>query len=229
MQTDNQSSARRAFTRADLCAVLVTISLLTAIALPALAKIKPQGERVSCLNNLRQLGVGWHSWAKENSNQPPWYVMPADGGTKTIGIPYVHFLIISNYVVSPMVMVCPTDTIKIPARDFSDDPNRGFRSTNFQNNAVGYFIGTENVMDDPRPIMAGDRNVPGTLVGNCGAARFPTARLANGFWLKGSHNAGMGNLLFCDGSARTVNDAGIRQAVMDNPVDGNRSGCFLPP
>jgi prepilin-type processing-associated H-X9-DG protein len=233
LMKQSKRQSQRGFTRTDLCALLVAVSLLAVLCLPALAKMKPHSDRATCVNNLRQLGVGWQCWAKDNGNLPPWYVVPANGGTKTIGIPYVHFAIISNYLASPMVMVCPSDSAKIPALDFSSNPSRGLLSTNFQNNAIGYFIGTEVTVDEPRAMLAGDRDVQSSLLialGNCGSVSFNTAKIrSGGFWPKNSFHAGAGNVLFCDGSARVVNATGLVRAVLDNPVDGNKSGCILIP
>jgi prepilin-type processing-associated H-X9-DG protein len=223
-------SPDRGFTRTDLCAVLMAVALLAFIALPALGKMKPHSARASCANNLRQLGVGWHSWAKENGNKPPWHVPPVDGGTKAIPMPYRHFAIISNYVASPAIMVCPSDKVKIAARDFSNDPAKGLLSTNFENKAIGYFIGAELTMDEPKTMMAGDRTVTKNVYGNCTYIGVLTSRLrAPTNWTKEAHEGRMGNLLFSDGSVRAVDDGGLAKAVLDNPLDPNKSGCALVP
>jgi prepilin-type processing-associated H-X9-DG protein len=208
----------------------MAVALLAFIALPALARMKPHSERASCFNNLRQLGVGWHSWAKENRNQPPWYVPVVDGGTKVMPQPFVHFAIISNFVASPTIMVCPSDKVKVAARDFSNDPAKGLFSANFQTKAIGYFIGTEMTMDEPKAIMAGDRFLQASSGSNCGSVGFATSRLnMTGAWSAEAHEKSLGNLLFCDGSVKLVNSGRLMDAVNGNPVDANRSGCVLIP
>ena len=83
------SETQSGFTRTDLCAVLFALSLLAALALPALAKMKPHSDRASCANNLRELGIGWHCWARENKNELPWHLNPVDGGTRAMNAAFV--------------------------------------------------------------------------------------------------------------------------------------------
>ncbi|HEV2330213.1 MAG TPA: prepilin-type N-terminal cleavage/methylation domain-containing protein, partial [Verrucomicrobiae bacterium] len=60
-----------AFTLIELLVVIAIIAIIAAILLPVLHQAKVRADQVSCLNNLRQLMVGWRMYALENQEYPP--------------------------------------------------------------------------------------------------------------------------------------------------------------
>src|SRR5690349_16793977 len=163
------ANSEQAFTRLELVIVLITLALLAGIALPVLAGNKARSEQALCFSNLRQIGHAFHLWASDHADRNPWLTPTQEGGTYGTSFPlknnaWFQMSWISNELITPKILVCPSDvgvgaSRRMATNFVRTNSSGGFTALGFRDRALSYIISLHSIYDAPRSILSGDRHL----------------------------------------------------------------------
>jgi prepilin-type processing-associated H-X9-DG protein len=248
--TRNQNAA---FTLTELVVVIGVITLLAATLLSAQAHTKSQVQRITCSNNLKQLGLAFRTWAAANGGYMPMSVSSAQGGASAeVGIRTVAssqssshgvckmFLCLSNQLSTPKCLFCPAEyetQYRQAATTFAATASYGqVPYTNDLN--VSYFVGVDGSESFPRMLLSGDHNLggnanpPTTAFLSAPSAGTPFVSLGTNFatsagtaWMDNMHGK-LGNAGMADGSVEWFSRSNLQTALKNSGDRAHVAGSF---
>jgi prepilin-type N-terminal cleavage/methylation domain-containing protein len=210
---------RRGFTLVELLVVIAIIAALAALLLPALSAAKSKALRTECLNNLKQVTLGFRMWAQDNDDKLPWTIGITNGGTLDSPDWIEHFRVCSNEFSTPQFLICAADREKRPAIDWRTiDANRH----------ISFFIGLNAKLDKPETILAGDRNVYGGGGGLDPSWNPYMGSSIDAAWLNTIH-MNKGQIGLADGSVHLTTTPDLRERISTALAEGSTNVVFSLP
>lgn len=219
------------FTRIELMALVAAIALGIVFALPLVAGTSNSAARISCFNNLRQLGTAVLLFSNNHEDRPPWLTSVTNGGTQVFpgknAMAWTELIVLSNELATPRVLACPSDAKSQVASHWGGTAG-GLANSGLRANAVSYFLSFHGQTELARSVVSGDRDFsPSAYPPNaCSRGATNTARLQQGdpliAWTNEVH-VGAGHLLFMDGTVEYMNSTRLRATIAGGETQNDSS------
>src|SRR5260370_35576408 len=116
------NNIRSGFTLLELLVVMAIIGVLIGLLLPAVQKVRGAAVRLSCQNNMRQIGLGLHQYHDNHGTLPPSAII-AHGNGPNAGLSWMTGLL--PYIEQDQLAAVTAQAIRLDPSTFHNPPNVG--------------------------------------------------------------------------------------------------------
>ncbi|MDD5140676.1 MAG: hypothetical protein PHY43_10510 [Verrucomicrobiales bacterium] len=203
-----------AMTLFEVGVIIAVVMVLAVLLLPPIMSRKHGASYITCDNNLKQIGLAYRIWAGDNGDVNPMGILMANGGSMEMvvtGNVLQTFLVMSNELSTPRILICPADT-RTAAFSFASPMG---------NSNISYFVGVDvtNYMN-PQMIISGDGNFEiGGVAVMPGLREFGTNDPV--VWSATRH-VKCGNIGLADGSVPVTTSPGLHDYFQQTGLATNR-------
>ncbi len=193
----------RGLTLIEILVIIAILVLLAAFLLPILARPKYRSH-ISCVNNLKQVGLSFRIWAGDNNGNYPMHVSTNLGGTMELAEnpkAFRLFQVLSNELGTTRALVCPQDKSRSHSSNFHKMSNLN----------ISYFVGIDAEETNGTMLLSGDQYITNGLVPKNGTLNLTTNQ--NVHWSQELH-AGKNNVGLADGSVQQVSSKLLRKEIL---------------
>jgi hypothetical protein len=205
----------RALALTEVVVVIVLLAILLSLAcIGGLHLDKKKAQRIQCVNNLKQIVLAHKMWPGDQSDKYPMQVSVTNGGVMELvasGNVAADFLAMSNEIGDPKLLICPADSSRIVATNYSTD---------LSNSKISYFACLDAAEEYPQRFLCGDDNFAiGGVPVKSGLLEFSTNAPIS--WTAARH-VNQGNIGLTDGAVLPLNNQQLAQKLTETDLATNR-------
>jgi len=231
----NSENRQAGLTLIELLVIIAIFAVISGMMFPGYfaghRKAKGKAQRISCINNLRQVGLAFRFWSDDHDGKFPMELSATNSGAMeaiALGNLVTVFEVMSNELNTPKILFCPSeyltpDSTRIQASAFGRTSRtiNGYTSTPFNGSSnITYFVGMDAKTNLPSAFLSGDDNfLVNDLATKSGILSLTTNNPVA--WSKARHEK-QGNAGLADGSVQGFSSSALRNALANTGVETNR-------
>lgn len=200
-----------AITRMEVLVIVAAMMVLAVCILPQVARTRSKSGRIACVDNLKRIGLSFKLWPGDTDRYQMRHSVTNGGTMEWVesGEAWPHFLVMSNELASPKILICPADRRQVAVSWAA-----------LSNTNISYFVALDAEETNPQGLLTGDSNleIDGKPLER-GLLDLWTNSVVG--WTAERHQR-CGNVALADGSTMQFSNVKFREQLANTGVATNR-------